>query len=167
MADPFLGEIRLFAHASSLLPNGWAACNGQTLSIQQNTALFSLLGTTYGGNGQTTFALPNLQGRVPMHFGGNHTQGEVAGEEAHTLLESEMPSHSHVVSAANSAGNSVTPLAANLAATSNLYAPPQDLTPLNAAALSAAGGSQPHPNLQPYLVLTFAIALQGIFPPRN
>jgi microcystin-dependent protein len=168
MASPFLGQIQIFGF--NFAPRGWAFCNGQLLSISQNTALFSLLGTTYGGNGQTTFALPNLQGRVPMHVGQgpgltNRTQGEVAGTETHTLNANEMPVHTHTARASSGDASDTTPVGNVLAGGGAYAAAPNQA--MNALAITTAGGSQPHNNLQPYLVLNFCIALQGIFPSRN
>jgi|SRR5689334_18950417 microcystin-dependent protein len=171
MTTPFLSEIRMFSF--NFAPRGWAMCNGQILPIAQNTALFSLLGTTYGGNGQTTFALPNLQSRVPMHWGQGQglsprNLGEVGGEENHTLIVSEMPAHQHSLTA-NSGAPSGGPANAVLATptTSKPYraGPTQTTTLANGTGLG--GGSQPHMNLQPLLTVTFAIALVGIFPSRS
>jgi microcystin-dependent protein len=166
MADPFLSEIRIMSF--SYAPRGWALCNGQILPIAQNQALFSLLGTTYGGNGQTTFALPNLQGRVPLHEGSGFTLGQQAGEQAHTLTLSEMPAHTHSLSASATDGNAPTPspniLARNV---SNIYGPVTNLTTLAAGTVTNVGGSQAHANMQPFLALTFCIALEGIFPSPN
>ena len=163
MAEPFLSEIRLFSF--NFAPKGWAGCNGQLLPINQNQALFSLLGTTYGGNGVTTFGLPNLQGAAPMHQGGGHPLGEHAGEQIHTVTLSEMPAHTHLVTASGANGSTAGP--AVPAAVNNAYGPPSNLTPLDPSSLTAAGGSQSHQNMQPFLVLNFCIALQGIFPSRN
>lgn len=165
MAEPFLSEIRIMSF--NFAPQGWAMCNGQLLPINQNQALFSLLGTTYGGNGQTTFALPNLQGQVPMHVGNGHNLGERGGEQAHTISLSEMPTHVHSFN--GTTDNADTPIGAgNLFGTaSNLYTPASNLTTLNPATIGNTGGSQAHLNLQPFLTLTFCIALQGIFPSRN
>ena len=164
MAEPFLSEIRIFSFGYA--PRGWALCNGQLLPINQNQALFSLLGTTYGGNGQTNFALPDLRGRVPISFG-NHSLGENGGEQAHTLSISELPTHTHVLSAQS--GNATTPIPGGnlLGAANNLYAAPTNLTPLSPTMVTNVGGSQAHLNMQPFLTLTFCIALQGIFPSRN
>lgn len=164
MSEPFLAEIRIFPYNA---PRGWAACNGQLLPINQNQALFSLLGTTYGGNGTTTFALPNLQGRVPIHFGNGHTIGENGGQQAHTVSMAEMPAHLHSVMARSA--NADTPIATgnSLASANNVYAAPAGLTPLHSSSVTNVGGSQPHENMQPYLVLNYCIALQGIFPSRN
>jgi microcystin-dependent protein len=167
MTEPFLAEIKIFSF--NFAPKGWAMCNGQLLSISQNQALFSLLGTTYGGDGQTTFALPNLQGRTPVHFGNGIVLGERAGEEAHTLVNSEMPLHTHPASGVSANGDAPVPTGAILAAeTTAMYAPPAaNLVALDPASITAIGGSQPHNNMQPFLTLNFCIALQGIFPSRS
>ena len=166
MGTQFLSEIRIMSF--NFPPKGWAFCNGQFLPINQNQALFSLLGTTYGGNGQTTFALPNLQGRVPIHFGAGHTLGEVGGEAAHTLIASELPTHTHTVTAATGDGNLIIPGNALLARTpANPYQDPANLGAMTPASVTTVGGSQPHENMQPYLVLNFCIALQGTFPSQN
>lgn len=166
MAEPFLSEIRIFSF--NFPPRGWALCNGQLLLIQQNQALFSLLGTTYGGNGMTNFALPNLQGRVPIHVGNGHTLGEAGGQEGVTLTTNQLPTHTHLaIGSANAAG--VTIPSNNLLSQSpaGLYAPPASLVALDASSVSSIGGSQAHENRQPYLTLNFCIALQGIFPSWN
>lgn len=166
MAEPFLSEIRIMSF--SFAPKGWAMCNGQLLPINQNQALFSLLGTTYGGNGQTNFALPDFRGRVPVHTGNGHTLGEAAGELAHTLSQSEMPTHTHTMSASSQNGTTNAPSGNVLAAIRGRgYANPTALTSLSPAMVSNVGGSQPHENRQPYAVLNFCIALQGIFPSPN
>jgi microcystin-dependent protein len=170
MAEPFLSEIRIMSF--NFPPKGWAFCNGQLLPINQNQALFALLGTTYGGNGQTNFALPNLQGRVPIHMGSGHTLGERGGEQAHTLAISEVPVHTHALMASTTDGNAPVPFANGagtvLARTTNqIYGPTTNLAALNAASVTNTGGSQAHTNLQPYLALTFCIALQGIFPSQT
>jgi microcystin-dependent protein len=173
MASPFLGQLSVFAF--NFPPKGWALCNGQTLSIQQNPALFSLLGTSYGGNGVQTFALPNLQGRVPTHFGNVSpftTPGVVAGEEAHTLLTQEMPAHNHQVNGVGATATIDVPKANMLAAPGSgfPYVPISSIgstVNLNPAALVQAGASQPHENRQPYLVVNICIATSGIFPSRN
>jgi microcystin-dependent protein len=165
MATPFLGQISIFSF--NFAPKGWAQCNGQTLPINQNAALFALLGTTYGGNGTTTFALPNMQGRTPVYIGNGITQGLSAGEENHTLVVGEMPAHTHPA-AGGPPATLVTP-SGNLpgsGTTTNFYAASAN-TSMNPQAITNAGASQPHPNLSPYLVLNFCIALQGIFPSRN
>jgi microcystin-dependent protein len=148
-------------------PKGWAFCNGQLLPINQNQALFSLLGTTYGGDGRVNFALPNLQGRVPMHMGQGHVLGERAGEVNHTLTTSEMPTHVHALNATNNNGATKFLGGNFLGSFDNGYSPATNLTPLDPSTISNLGGSQPHPNEQPYLTLTFCIALQGIFPSQN
>lgn len=166
MSEPFLAEIRIMGFVFA--PRGWALCNGQFLPINQNQALFSLLGTTYGGNGQTNFALPDLRGRTPIHFGAGHTQGERAGEQAHTLTIAEMPTHTHIASAQPATTSTqLPPVNALLAQASNVYRPPDNLVALSAATISNAGGSQAHQNMQPFLTLSFCIALQGIFPSQN
>ena len=166
MSEPVLSEIKLVAF--NVPPKGWALCNGQLLPINQNQALFSLLGTTYGGNGQTNFALPNLQGRVPLHMGNGHTLGESAGSTTVTLGVGQMPQHLHALQASgNSAGTTSDPTNAYLGPVNGGYAPPASLTTLEPPSVSSAGGSQPHNNMMPYLALNFVIALQGIFPSRN
>lgn len=166
MSEPFLSEIRVFSF--NFAPRTWAQCNGQLLPINQNQALFALLGTTYGGNGQTTFALPDLRGRVPLHFGAGFSLGQRAGTESHTLTQSEMPQHIHTASAFSGLGNTSLPggnLLADVAA--KQYNPPENLTALLPAVVTSVGGSQAHENRQPLLVLNFCIALQGIFPSQN
>ena len=168
MSEPFLSEIKIVSF--NFPPKGWALCNGQFLPINQNQALFALLGTTYGGNGQTTFALPNLRGRVPIHMGGGHTLGEVAGTTAVTLTQQQMPQHLHSLQGSTATANTDTPSTSTLLAGSapnDLYAGPVALSALLPATVSSVGGSQPHNNMMPYLVLNFIIALQGIFPSRN
>ena len=165
MAEPFIAEIRIFPYAQVPTGDGWAQCNGQLLPINQNQALFSLLGTTFGGNGQTTFALPDLRGRTPIHVGSGHTLGERGGEQAHTLSIAELPQHTHVAQATSATGD--TPLApTNLLADSpsQLYAAPGALTSLHPTSVATVGGSQAHLNMQPFLTLNFGIALIGIFP---
>jgi microcystin-dependent protein len=166
MSEPFLSEIKIMSF--NFAPKGWALCNGQFLPINQNQALFALLGTTYGGNGQTTFALPNLQGRVPMHFN-THSLGESAGATNVTLTSSQVPAHTHLVSASQTDGDTPVPTNNVLAATpAKIYAPPtSNLTTLYPQEVSAVGGGQPHNNMMPYLTLSFCIALQGIFPSQN
>lgn len=162
MAEPFLSEIRIMSF--NFPPKGWAFCNGQFLPINQNQALFALLGTRFGGNGQTIFALPNLRGCTPIHVGSGFDLGQQGGAEAHTVTISELPTHTHPVMASSAAATTTTPTGNVLAATNNLYSPPADLTSLSPTTVSSVGGSQPHLNMQPYLVLNFCIALQGIFP---
>jgi microcystin-dependent protein len=171
MADPFVAEIRIFGF--NFAPKGWAFCNGQLLPISQNTALFSLLGTTYGGDGKSTFALPNLQGNAPMHPGqgpglSQHDLGEMGGSNSVTLLDSEMPSHTHTMRGSlDDADVAIPQPTRSLAkASANLYSPNGGTSPLAGQALAFAGGSLPHNNMQPYLTLNFCIALQGVFPPR-
>lgn len=163
MAEPFLSEIRLMSF--NFPPKGWAFCNGQLLPINQNQALFSLLGTTYGGDGRVTFALPDLRARVPIHVGAGHTLGERGGEAAHTLTLAEMPAHTHQLTATSAAGTALIP-GNNQLARSNLpaYHGATGLQPMVTDTLSTAGGSQPHTNLMPSLAINFCIALQGIFP---
>src|SRR3954463_2973249 len=167
MAEPFLSEIRMMSF--NFPPKGWALCNGQTLPINQNQALFSLLGTNYGGNGQTTFALPDLRGRVPMHMGNKHTLAEKAGQTAHTLSMGEMTQHSHSASGTSLTGDTFVPTGNLLAGSpAQLYGPPSsNLTTLIPSSVTNVGGSQPHENMQPYLTISFCIALQGIFPSPN
>jgi microcystin-dependent protein len=165
MAEPFLSELRLMSF--NFAPKGWAMCNGQLLPINQNQALFSLLGTTFGGDGRVNFALPDLRSRVPIHVGSGHTLGEKGGEQAHTVTIAEMPTHTHMTMA--STQNSTTPVPSTnvLASAGNLYAAPSGMTTLHPATIQNTGGSQPHLNMQPFLTLTFNIALQGIFPSPN
>ncbi len=176
MATPFIAEIRMFA--GNFAPRSNAFCNGQILSIAQNTALFSLLGTTYGGNGTQTFALPNLQGRMPIGIGSGpgltpRVLGESGGVENVTLLSTEIPSHTHIPQASSVAGTQASPAGGVWAASSGgrtplpLYAAPPSNVAMSASAIGAAGNSQAHPNRQPYLAITYIIALQGIFPSRN
>jgi microcystin-dependent protein len=175
MADPFLAEIRIFPF--NFAPKGWAWCDGQLLPLSQNTALFSLLGTTYGGDGKSNFALPDLQGRAPMHPGQGpglslHDLGETGGSETVSLLESEIPSHPHTMMASSDVADNNAP-AGNMAAKpagrgNNLYiTTTTPLVAMNPSALAPAGGDQPHNNMQPYLTFYFCIALQGVFPPRT
>lgn len=174
MSSPFVAEIRIFG--CNFAPTGWAQCNGQILPISQNTALFSLLGTTYGGNGQSTFALPNMQASAPMHPGQGpglslHDLGETGGSEFVTLLESEMPAHNHFIKAVVEGGDVQTPTSATALARSsdgNAYqASNAGLVNMAFQAIGPTGGSLPHNNMMPYLVLNFCIALQGVFPPRT
>lgn len=163
MAEPFLSELKLMSF--NFPPKGWAFCNGQLLPINQNQALFALLGTTYGGNGQTTFALPDLRGRTPLHWGAGFTLGQAAGQEAHTVTISEMPTHNHLVNASTSNGNQ--PQLSLVASANNLYGAVTDLTTLQPGTIPNVGGSQAHENRAPSLVLNWCIALQGIFPSQN
>lgn len=165
MSTQFLSEIRVMSF--SYAPKGWAFCNGQLLPINQNQALFSLLGTTYGGDGRVNFALPNLQIRTPMHMGNGHTLGELGGEQAHTLSISEIPAHTHTWGATNTTANAPNPTSNLLGAAAEYNASGTNLVAMYPGVLSSVGGSQPHPNMQPYLTLNFCIALQGIFPSQN
>jgi microcystin-dependent protein len=163
MAEPFLSEIRLMSF--EFAPKGWALCNGQLLPINQNQGLFSLLGTTFGGDGRVNFALPDLRGRTPIHVGGAHTLGERGGEQAHTLAISELPTHVHVAQASpNSTGTQALPTNTFLAPLNNAYHSATTLTAIQAGTVTNVGGSQAHLNMQPFLTLSFCIALQGIFP---
>lgn len=170
--DPFIGELALFGF--NFAPVGWAQCNGQLLSIAQNTALFALLGTQYGGNGQTTFALPDLRGRVPINQGqgpglSNYTIGQLGGEESHTLISNEMPAHNHVANVSSALGTSDSPnggYPAKNPAGIPAWAPTTNGA-FNPGQIGLAGGSQPHNNMQPYLTLNWCIALQGVFPSRS
>ena len=174
MAEPFIGQI--IQVGFDFAPRGYAFCSGQQLSIAQNTALFSLLGTQFGGNGQTTFGLPDLRGRVAIHQGtgpglSSYTMGQASGTENVTLLSTQMPAHNHLMSTTNVAGAVPTPGGNFVAPSSDSalssFRPTSDGSTLNPQAIGLAGGNQPHPNMQPYLVINFCIALQGIFPSRN
>jgi microcystin-dependent protein len=175
MSAPYLSEIRIMSF--NYPPKGWALCNGQLLGINANQALFSLLGTTYGGDGRKTFGLPNLQGRVPLHFGNGFVLGQQAGETAHTLLYNEMPLHNHLIAATAATATTDIPgpsvyLGEGQSKDTgtpgvSIYSTAGQSRSFAAAAISNTGGSQPHPNQQPYLVLNFCISLQGIFPSQN
>jgi microcystin-dependent protein len=167
MAEPFLSEIRLMSFVFA--PKGWALCNGQLLPINQNQALFSLLGTTFGGDGRVNFALPDLRGRTPIHVGSGHTLGERGGEQAHTLSIAEIPTHTHVMNGTSQAGSALIPGGNLLAGTTNFayHSPDGNAAAMSATSVANVGGSQAHLNMQPFLTLSFCIALQGIFPSPN
>lgn len=168
MSSPFLGEIRAFGFGFP--PKGWALCNGQLLSIQQNTALFALLGTFYGGNGVNNFGLPNLQGRVPLGMSGSIPIGQIAGVENVTLLTSELPAHNHALLGVNANGANHLPATgafANSATSDAYYATDASPQPINQNTVTPVGGNQPHSNIQPYLCISWCIALLGVFPSRN
>jgi microcystin-dependent protein len=165
VAEPFLSEIRVMSF--TFAPKGWAQCNGQLLPINQNQALFSLLGTTFGGDGRVNFALPDLRGRTPIHVGSGHTLGERGGEQAHTLSIAELPTHTHPFNASQANANIPTPGNAMFGTSNNMYAAPANLTSINTQTITNVGGSQAHLNMEPFLTLTFCIALQGIFPSPN
>lgn len=171
MSEPFLAEVRIVGF--NFAPRGWAFCDGQILPINQNQSLYSILGTTYGGDGRTSFALPDLRSRAPMHVGTSvgehHLLGQKSGEETHTLTANEMPQHSHPQNASTTAGNTSTPNQTILAReASNPYSPlTTPLTPLATGTITNTGGGQAHNNMQPYLALNFCIALRGLFPSRN
>lgn len=166
MSEPFLAEIRIMSF--NFPPKGWAFCNGQVLPINQNQALFSLLGTTYGGNGTTNFALPDLRSRVPVHVGSGFALGQRAGTTTHTLTTSEMPQHNHIALGSSNAVSGNNPTGTYLGENpALLYGPFQDVVTMSTSSISSAGGSQPHQNMQPFLTLNFCIALQGIFPSPN
>jgi microcystin-dependent protein len=165
MSEPFLAEVRIVGF--NFAPRGWAFCDGQILPINQNQSLYSLLGTTYGGDGRTSFALPDLRGRTPIHVGNGHSQGQKSGEEFHPLSAAEMPQHTHTAKASSSSGNTPIPQGNVLASANNLYSDPASLTDLRAGTVANAGGGQAHDNMQPFLALNFVIALRGLFPSRN
>ena len=166
MTEPFMAEIRIMSFPFA--PQGWALCNGALLPINQNQALFALLGTSFGGDGRVNFALPNLQGRTPIHRGNGWTIGQSGGEANHTLSTAELPTHTHVGQASTATGDAVSPAGGVLAQRpAQAYHAPTSLVPMNAGSLSSVGNSQPHLNMQPYLTLSFCIALQGIFPSQN
>ena len=170
MPTPYLGEVKIIPF--NFAPKGWAFCNGQLLAIAQNQALFAILGTTYGGNGTTNFALPNLQSRTPFHWGQGPgltpvVLGEQGGTETVTLGQTQMPAHPHPLNASTTAGNNVSPSTNVLASGANIYSPTTPATTLLPTAVGPAGGGQAHPNIQPYLCVNFVIALVGVFPSRN
>jgi microcystin-dependent protein len=166
MAEPFLAEIRIMSFGFP--PKGWALCDGQLLPINQNQALFSLLGTTYGGDGRVNFGLPDLRGRVPTHEGSGHTLGERGGEQGHTLSISEIPMHTHQVAASSAAtSGNANPTGRFLGGGNNMYHTAASLTAMTTATVGNIGGSQAHLNMQPFLTLNFCIALQGIFPSQT
>ena len=170
MATPYLGELRLVSF--NFAPRGWALCNGQLMAINQNQALFALLGTFYGGNGTTTFALPNLQGRSPMHMGAGYVLGQMGGEAAHTLTLSELPAHLHTlygvsdIANANAPGGAL-PAAKGRGGLTQYGSPGGSEVPMAPSSVAQVGGGQPHENMPPYLVMNMVIALQGIFPSQN
>jgi microcystin-dependent protein len=166
VTQPFLGEIRMMSFAFA--PRGWAQCNGALLPINQNQALFSLLGTQFGGDGRINFGLPNLQGRTPIHVGNGHTIGQNGGETAHTLTMNEVPGHGHTAQASKANGSAIGPFGALLAQrASQVYHAPTNPVAMNSGSITTAGGGQPHENMQPYLTVSFCIALQGIFPSQT
>jgi microcystin-dependent protein len=163
MAEPFIGELRLMSF--DFPPKGWAECNGQMLPINQNQALFSLLGNMYGGDGRVNFGLPDLRGRVPIHLSSSYNQGQKLGEEFHSLTVSEMPAHNHLIQASSQEGNQAAPVI--LAGSENTYRSADALTVIHPATLQKTGGGQPHENRPPFTVLNWCVALQGLFPSRN
>jgi microcystin-dependent protein len=166
MSEPFLAEIKIVGF--TFAPRGWAQCDGQILPINQYQALYSLLGTTYGGDGRTSFALPDLRGRTPIHVGNGHNQGQKSGSETDTLTVQQIPQHRHTVNASSSDATTNVPTGnVPAAATTFAYAEPSGLTGMNAGVIQSAGGGQSHNNMQPFLTLNFVIALQGLFPSRN
>src|SRR5690349_11079894 len=165
MAEPFLSEIRIMSFVFA--PKGWALCNGQLLPINQNQGLFSLLGTTFGGDGRVNFALPDLRGRAPIHMGPQTTLGQRGGQEAHTATIAEMPAHNHSWNASSANGDSVSPAGTLMGAVNNTYTGFANLTTLAPGSISNVGGSQPHENMQPFIVLNFVMALVGAFPSQN
>lgn len=165
MAEPFLSEVRMMSFVFA--PRGWALCNGQLLPINQNQALFALLGTTFGGDGRVNFALPDLRGRSPMHVGSGHALGERGGEPAHTISQAEMPTHTHAFNGSQSNAAAPTPGGNMFGTSNNMYAAASNLVAINSQTITNTGGSQAHENMQPYLTISFCIALQGIFPSPN
>jgi microcystin-dependent protein len=167
MSDPYIGEIRMFG--GNFAPQGWATCDGQILSISENEALYTLIGTTYGGDGMNNFGLPDLRGRIPIHPAGNYPIGDKGGSETVILLSAQMPSHTHIPQINSDLGDSATPSGQFWSANDykNYSANTQNLVPMSAQAVTPTGGGKPHDNMMPSLAVTFIIALQGIFPPRN
>jgi microcystin-dependent protein len=165
VALPYISEIRIMSFGFA--PRGWAQCNGQLVPISQNVPLFSLIGTTYGGDGVNTFGLPNLQGRTPVSFAAGYNLGSIGGEQSHVLTVGEEPTHTHTALGTSTGGDSPVPAGNYLGAADSTYGPLVNATPLQAATIANAGGSQPHNNMQPYLVLNFCIALVGVFPTQN
>jgi microcystin-dependent protein len=168
VAEPFLSEIRIMSFGFA--PKGWALCNGQLLPINQNQALFSLLGTTYGGDGRVNFALPNLQSRTPIHMGAGHTLGEKGGEQSHTLSISELPAHVHTLNGSTTTASTVSPDVPTVLSAStpqSVYGSAANLLAMAPNSIGNTGGSQAHQNMQPFLVLNFSIALQGVFPSQT
>lgn len=165
MPEPLLGEVRMMGF--DFAPEGWARCDGQLLPISQNQSLYALLGNTYGGDGRTTFALPDLRGRVPIHVDEGFREGEAGGEALHPLSVQEMPAHVHTARASDQAGDTPVPVDAVLGRANNLYGEAANLTPLRPGTIADGGGGQGHQNMQPYLGVNFVIALQGLFPSRN
>ena len=167
MSEPYLGEIRMFGF--NFPPRGWAKCDGELLAIDQNQSLYSILGTTYGGDGRTSFALPELRGRVPIGFSGTYPQGQKSGEEKVTLSTDQIPAHTHAVQANSNAGSGTTPTDMVLAdaGSENIYGDATNLVSMNANTVGSTGGGQGVVNMQPFLAVEFCIALTGVFPPRN
>lgn len=167
MAQPYVGEIRMFA--GNFAPAGWAICNGQQIPISENDTLFNLIGTTYGGDGRTTFAVPDLRGRAPMHYGNGYVIGQVAGTENVTLTTQQIPAHTHGMQASGGAPNSTSPTNSFLGTSSQVtmyFGDPPNVN-MNANAISAVGGNQPHENMQPYLVINYIISLYGLYPSQT
>ena len=166
MSEPFLAEVRMVGF--NFAPRGWAFCDGQIMPIDQNQSLYSLLGTTYGGDGRTSFALPDLRGRTPIHVGNGHNEGEKSGEETHALSSDEMPAHDHTAMASSDNATAATPADNVLSrTTATVYHTPTSLTSLNSQSVSSVGTGQGHDNMMPYIAVNFCIALQGLFPSRN